>query len=143
MPRLPKYLPEKTRLLVESAIERHQAATEALIAFLDTADGDPDHEHDPADPPAGIGIDDDERDGTGHYGGSEDHEPELGWTADINQDHALRNLRLTAVQNSNHGEVEHDGREPQGDEEPEDEGAEHDGREPPAAPFELVQDGAL
>src|SRR3954465_10678081 len=43
-PHLPKALPKKTRLLVESAIQRHQAATEALIAFLDEADGDSDLE---------------------------------------------------------------------------------------------------
>jgi hypothetical protein len=94
------------------------AAQEALIAFLDHADGDPDHEYDPADPPAGEGLDDNELEGTGHYGDSEDFEPELGWTLDVNQDHALHNLRLTAVQLSCHGETEHDGREPQGDDEP-------------------------
>jgi hypothetical protein len=43
-PKLPRALPARTRKLVEDAIERHQNATTALIAFLDAADGDADFE---------------------------------------------------------------------------------------------------
>jgi hypothetical protein len=90
--RLPRALPKQTRQLVESAIERHQAATEALLVFLDEADGDPDlepslagtagddREYDPADPAANEGLDETELEGTGTFGDSEDYEPSLGWT---------------------------------------------------------------
>ena len=85
--RLPRALPKQTRRLVEDAIERHIAARDALIAFLDDADGDSDfepglagtggddREYDPADPPANEGIDENEFDGPADI----DDEHELGW----------------------------------------------------------------
>src|SRR4051812_43499625 len=41
---LPKALPPAARRQVEAAIEAHSAARDALVAFLDEADGDPDLE---------------------------------------------------------------------------------------------------
>jgi hypothetical protein len=158
---LPRALPKRTRLLVESAIERHQAATEALLAFLDEADGDADLEpslasngmvhgvpsghdleYDPADPPAHEGIDDSELDGS-DVTGLEGNEPDLGWPEMVDQSRSLKHCRddgcsyggepsLGSIEcidqrrwaaggtsiNRLDCEDEHDGREPQGDEEP-------------------------
>lgn len=41
---LPRTLPQSARKRVEAAIEGHMAAAEALTAFLNEADGDPDDE---------------------------------------------------------------------------------------------------
>ena len=55
--RLPAPVPRQVRKLVRLAIEKHMAATDALIAFIDEADGDTDlgtddeHEADVADEP--------------------------------------------------------------------------------------------
>ena len=43
----PRELPPQTRVKVEAAIEAHIAAQEALTAFLDALDGDPDLEPSP------------------------------------------------------------------------------------------------
>jgi hypothetical protein len=130
IPALPRALPRDARRKVETAIEQHLAAVHALTAFLDEADSDPDlepslagtggddREYDPADPPAHEGIDDNELDGSGCPSGSEDEEPDLGWTGDINQERAHQGLLRCQV--FNHREAEHDGREPDADREPED-----------------------
>ena len=192
---LPKALPQAARKKVEAAVEAHLSAVQALTAFLDEADGDPDlepslagtngddREYDPADPPDREGIDDDERDvsyNEGHgrggvaSGNSEDEEFSLGWTNAVNQDVALQagrgsfsfgggqwgsqiggecepslgsldgqiNQNLWSQGNGMDLEHEHDGREPQGDEEPDIE-ADREPRDLP--PFELNQEngGAL
>jgi hypothetical protein len=137
--------------------EKIESTVESLIAILDEEDGDCDLEPSLADN-GGYGIP------TGHdlEHDPADDEPELGWTADGNQERALRGM--LQAQEFNHRESEHDGREPSlgsvegwsgvdqthwasGDRtdremECEDEGAEHDGREPRSTPFELVQDPA-
>jgi hypothetical protein len=110
MPALPRALPRDARRKVETAIEQHLAAVQALTAFLDEADGDSDlepylaggyapgegddREGDPADPPEHTGIDDNELDvsyNEGHGRGgsagtdSEDEEHSLGWPERANQ----------------------------------------------------------
>jgi len=127
---LPRALPQSARQKVEEAIERHGAAMEALIAFLDAADGDSDIEAVCEDEGAqceGEG-DDNELDcsyaETHGKGGKaevecEDIEHSLGWTGDINQDRALKNC--VGIVSRRDGtwfdrgwdlEDQHDGREP-------------------------------
>jgi hypothetical protein len=152
-PALPRALPQAARRKVEAAVEAHLAAVAALTAFLDEADGDTDlepslagtggddREYDPADPPAHEGIDDNELDGPA----SIDDEPELGWPAMINQDHALKSCASSYVTDPGcpHGySYVWDGGEPSlgatenidqtgwGRGESLDREAEHDGREP-------------
>jgi hypothetical protein len=84
---LPKRLPAKTREQVEDAIERLRDAQDALIAYLDTMDGDPDIE-----PAAGF----DEPEGGDVQDGPHDPEPderELGWSTWPNQEAALKACR--------------------------------------------------
>ena len=81
------------RQFIEDRIER-------LIAILDAADPDPDLE-----PSLAGGICTDDREGD-----SADDEPELGWTGDVDQERALRSLRIAGEYN--HSESEHDDREP-------------------------------
>ena len=172
--KLPRALPPTTREKVETAIESHLAAVEALTAFLDVADdfNEDEDEHDGAEPDqdgepslgsiahsenedqskwaegdAGItfgGVDLEEghdgaeytwpetygRGGSGGPGGHDDAEPSLAHTNDVDQSRAKRNVtgtRFTADKQAwftmdRDLEAEHDGREPQC----EDEGAQCD-----------------
>jgi hypothetical protein len=77
---LPQALPPATRAKVEAAIEAHMQARDALVAFLDQADGDTDLEpslgdHMPWIPLAMIDCEADEHDGREP---SDDLEPSLG-----------------------------------------------------------------
>lgn len=54
-PPLPKTLPKAARTKVQDAIEAHLSAIDALTAFLDEADGDTDDEDDGADEPSLAG----------------------------------------------------------------------------------------
>ena len=97
---LPKALPPATRKIVNAAIKQHMAATEALIAFLDKADGDPDEE------PCITSEPHDE---------DPDREPSLAHTLDLDQERARRHLGKPGTPDF-YGpdlEAEHDGREPE------------------------------
>jgi hypothetical protein len=99
---LPKRLPAKTRQQVEDAIERLRDAQDALIAYLDTIDGDQDLEPslgtpmgyggDPADQGArahGTSLDL-EQDVQDEPHDAEPDERELGWPAWPNHEAALK-----------------------------------------------------
>src|SRR4051812_47163892 len=97
--------PAHPRALTPSKRKRIEGRIEELIAVLDAADPDPDLEPSLCGGPCTDDREDD----------SADDEPELGWTADINQERALCNVRRTSE--FNHSETEHDGREPDVDQE--------------------------
>jgi len=123
---LPKELSPGARAQVEKAIEAHAAARDALIAFLDEADGEPDFE------PCVTNEPHDE---------DTDREPSLAHTLDFDQARAQSNLKnrwfMRADISMDHDlEAEHDGREPQCEDEGaacDDEGVDTD-REPRAHP---------
>jgi hypothetical protein len=121
-------LPKAARLKVEPAIEQHLAAVEALMMFLDEADGDADAESSLGAVAADEYVDqehwsagaNDEREG-GHDGREPDVDDEftLGWPERVNLDVALKSVagtywapdRNSWYCNTDH-EQEHDGREP-------------------------------
>jgi hypothetical protein len=88
-------IPAPARALTPSKRKRIEDRIEQLLAVLDDVDGDPDLEpslsgnggygiptghdleYDPADPPEHQGIDDNELEGTGRCGDSDDDEPRL------------------------------------------------------------------
>jgi hypothetical protein len=128
-PLLPRALPKTVVKKVHAAIESHLAAVEALTTFLDEAEGDADFEPNLGAAEAGGEYDsqarawahprtarqdfEDEHDGREDGGDdepSEDPEPELGWTADVDQARASRGLTTAGLHH--HGEAEHDGGEP-------------------------------
>jgi hypothetical protein len=137
-PSLPRALPKAAAQKVGAAIEAHLDAIEALTAFLDEADGDPDEEPDGIEDEPSLGSlgssssmlltqeawasgprDDTEEEHDGAEP-SEDPEPELGWGADLDQERARKNVTGTVwlpggrnwVSLSDGVEAEHDGREP-------------------------------
>lgn len=93
IPPEPKALPPATRKIVAAAIKQHMAATEALIAFLDAADGDPDLEPSigtaSCTPKTLIDCEGDEHDGREP---DEDLEPSLAHANDFDQRRARVNL---------------------------------------------------
>jgi hypothetical protein len=155
----PRALPKRTRQIVEEAIERHHDATEALLALLDEADGDPELEpslsgnggygmptgHELEGDDSELDVSYSEAHGRGGQIGSSDHddaECSLGWSEGADQARSLSQcggyLRMAGewIPANDDREAEHDGREPDADREPqcEDEGAQSDD-EPPSEPF--------
>jgi hypothetical protein len=120
---LAKNLPRDVAEKIEVAIERHHAAADALIAFLDACDGDTDVEEVCEDEGASNELDCSYAETHGKGGKaeakSEDIEDSLGWTGDVNQDRALSNCKGivtlrdgTWFERGGDLEQQHDGREP-------------------------------
>jgi len=146
--KLPQRIRNTDRERIEQSIEAHLAEVDALILTLDQCDGEADFEAVNED---GGNITDEPHD-------PEANEPSLSWGADINQARALSNcagalhFRRGGWQSRDEDlEAEHDGREPDSEDEGaqcEDEGAEdylegdeREDWEPRVAAFVLDQGG--
>ena len=79
---LPKTLPQDARVKVEAAIEAHSEARDALIAFLDQIDGDPDAEPSLGQNPYGMPVALLDCEGDEHDG----HEPDEDFEPDVDEE---------------------------------------------------------
>jgi hypothetical protein len=135
----PIRIPKALRDELEAAVQAHLTAVEKLTAVLDKADGDESLE--PSLGSITYGVPAHLQDCEGGDVQDEPHdesdegnsEPGLAHTNDISQLQASKNLTAGWNGMASDLEEQHDGREPQCEDEGaacEDEGAEHDGREP-------------
>jgi hypothetical protein len=120
---IPVRIPKALREGIEAAIQAHLTAVEKLTAVLDRADGDLDLEPSLGHHPYGRPLSLTDCEGGDVQDGPHDPEPDerdLGWGPGVNQPHALRqcwgDYRLpdgTWDNRDTDREGEHDGREPQ------------------------------